>query len=87
MNDSRLYLKICEGCGVLWLRAGAVDGVYCRACATRLAEFPKPNPGKCRNHRIRTAGERAARTRCRVPRNGSKRSTVASAFGNAGGAA
>lgn len=68
MNDLRMYLKICEGCGVLWLRTGAVDGVYCRSCSTKLAEFPAPNPGKCRNHRIRRAGERVARQarpRCR----------------------
>jgi len=87
MNNSRVYLKICEGCGVLWLRTGATDGVYCRSCATRLAEFPKPNPGKCRNHRIRMVGERAGRTRCRVPRNSSKRPFIAPASRPAGGAA
>ncbi|MBB5057224.1 ribosomal protein S27E [Granulicella aggregans] len=87
MNDSRLYLKICEGCGVLWLRTGAADGVYCRGCATTLAEFPKPNPGKCRNHRIRTASERATRIRCRVQRDSLKRPFVASASRPAGGAA
>jgi len=71
MNDLRMFLKICEGCGVLWLRTGASDGVYCHRCATKLADFPQPNPGKCRNHRIRMAGERAARQRrprCTVSR-------------------
>jgi hypothetical protein len=68
MKDLRLYIKICEGCGVLWLRTAASDGVYCRRCLVTLADFPPPNPGKCRNKRIRMAGERAARQshpRCR----------------------
>jgi hypothetical protein len=73
MNNSREYmkvfLKICEGCGVLWLRSEAANGVYCYGCASKLAEFPPPNPGKCRNRRIRMAGERATRhpqPRCHI---------------------
>jgi hypothetical protein len=42
MNDLRMDLKVCEGCGALWLRAAIVDGVYCRGCAGRLAEYPAP---------------------------------------------
>ena len=39
MNDLRMDLKVCEGCGALWLRAGVDAGVYCRGCRGRLAEF------------------------------------------------
>ena len=42
MNDLRLDLKVCEGCGALWLRTGLADGVYCRACLRRLDGFPSP---------------------------------------------
>ena len=42
MNDLRLVLKVCEGCGALWLRTLAADGVYCRRCALHLAHFPAP---------------------------------------------
>jgi hypothetical protein len=40
MNYLRMDLKVCEGCGALFLRTGALDGLYCRSCRTRLAEFP-----------------------------------------------
>ena len=40
MNNLCMELKVCEGCGALWLRAGKISGVYCRSCAARLAEFP-----------------------------------------------
>jgi len=39
MNYFRVELKVCEGCGALWLRA-AGQGVYCRWCALVLSEFP-----------------------------------------------
>lgn len=51
MKYLRMDLKVCEGCGTLWLRRtnptgtnphSAARGVYCRACATRLADFPMP---------------------------------------------
>ena len=42
MNGYRLDLKVCEGCGALWLRRGVMDGVYCWGCAKRLAAFPAP---------------------------------------------
>lgn len=41
MKGFRVELKVCEGCGALWLRA-AGDGNYCRRCALRLVEFPAP---------------------------------------------
>jgi hypothetical protein len=40
MNALHVDLKVCEGCGALWLRAGALDGVYCRACRAMLGQFP-----------------------------------------------
>jgi hypothetical protein len=41
MTELRLDLKVCEGCGALWLRANR-GRVYCRSCAPLLAEFPAP---------------------------------------------
>jgi hypothetical protein len=40
MKYLRLELKVCEGCGALWLRSELVDGVYCRACSCHLSNFP-----------------------------------------------
>ena len=42
MSESHLHLKVCEGCGRLWLRNNDTPGVYCRRCNTRLAQFPAP---------------------------------------------
>jgi hypothetical protein len=45
MKHLSVDLKVCEGCGGLWLRAQSSigpHGVYCRACALRLSEFPAP---------------------------------------------
>jgi hypothetical protein len=42
MNYLRLELKICEGCGVLWLRTGSIDGAYCVNCCAHLSSFPAP---------------------------------------------
>lgn len=46
MNYFCMDLKVCEGCGALWLRVSATKGVYCRGCATKLAEFPAPRQGR-----------------------------------------
>lgn len=51
MNDLRMDLKVCEGCGALWLRAGTTEGVYCRGCAKRLAQFPAPRVHKRKSKR------------------------------------
>lgn len=40
MNYLRMDLKVCEGCGVLWLRTAPLDGVYCDGCARKLMEYP-----------------------------------------------
>ncbi len=42
MNDLRMDLKVCEGCGTLWLRVSETKGVYCRACTVKLSAFPAP---------------------------------------------
>jgi hypothetical protein len=44
-------LKVCEGCGGLWLRADN-HGVYCRRCSLMLSEFPAPR-GRSRAGRKR----------------------------------
>jgi hypothetical protein len=59
----RMDLKVCEGCGVLWLRTRTVDGVYCNGCVGRLAEFPAPrgvHAGGRRSKRARAMGCAAA---------------------------
>ena len=42
MKYLRMDLKVCEGCGALWLRSRLSDGVYCRYCVVTLAEYPAP---------------------------------------------
>lgn len=41
MKHFCVELKVCEGCGGLWIRARN-HGVYCRSCALLLSEFPPP---------------------------------------------
>ncbi len=53
MNYLRMDLKVCEGCGALWLRMSVTKDVYCRSCATRLAEFPAPRQGRHGGRRTR----------------------------------
>ena len=43
MNRSYLHLKICEGCGRLWLRSHTITAVYCRLCTLLFADFPAPH--------------------------------------------
>jgi hypothetical protein len=62
MNYLRMDLKVCEGCGALWLRT-EVGGVYCRGCAQRLSEFPAPrmrHPGGRKRRLARASGCAAA---------------------------
>lgn len=84
MNELRLILKICEGCGVLWLRSEQRNEVYCQGCKVRLAEFPAPHAGKCRNHRPpRVSGRR--RRPC-SPARKSSNEAANQAAGTIGGA-
>ena len=41
MKYLRVDLKVCEGCGALWLRTGVLDGVYCLPCSGVLSSFPE----------------------------------------------
>jgi hypothetical protein len=42
MSHSCLHLKICEGCGRLWLRNHTVSDVYCHQCTVHFSDFPAP---------------------------------------------
>jgi hypothetical protein len=37
----RLELKVCEGCGGLWVRRQGRSNPYCVGCSERLMDFPK----------------------------------------------
>ena len=54
MTYLRLVLKVCEGCGSLWLRSTQGLNVYCAACTDRLKDFPDPKTrrrlGRPRKH-------------------------------------
>jgi hypothetical protein len=73
MKDFRVELKICEGCGGLWLRARELktEGreAYCNSCVRWLAEFPTPKPAPARSeaHRKRRRRNRAARSGAMQP--------------------
>ena len=40
MHFQTMQLKICEGCGNLWVRQAARLTVYCGRCERKLAEYP-----------------------------------------------
>lgn len=66
MKDFRVDLKVCEGCGALWLRA-ANQGSYCGGCAVWLSEFPAPRAvGRRRRRRS------ASRTRVAIGNGGAR---------------
>lgn len=62
MKHFCVELKVCEGCGGLWIRAQN-HGVYCRACALMLSEFPAPRQrsraGRPRTRLVVCAGAKA----------------------------
>lgn len=39
---TRLELKYCERCGVLWLRPQGDSEAYCGSCRVRMADMPRP---------------------------------------------
>ena len=64
LKGVRMELKVCEGCGALWLRSlesasgggvrtRAEAGVYCRHCAAVFADFPNPRGRSRRGRRPR----------------------------------
>jgi hypothetical protein len=42
----RVFLKVCEGCGSLWLRAQDCPEVYCSGCAARMRALPPGRPSR-----------------------------------------
>ncbi len=42
MTYQQVSLKVCEGCGTLWVREAHAGTVYCRRCAGLLQHFPDP---------------------------------------------
>lgn len=40
MHFESMELKICEGCGNIWIRQAARLTVYCGRCESKLADFP-----------------------------------------------
>jgi len=75
MKYLHVELKVCEGCGALWLRMGVNDGVYCTPCGSRLAIFPaaKGKHGGGRPRLARAAGCCAARRNRRTPKTAGAR--------------
>jgi len=63
MKEFRVELKVCEGCGGLWLRAREPEaekrGAYCSSCVQWLAEFPAPKRGQARNEAQRKRRQRS----------------------------
>jgi hypothetical protein len=64
MQDVRVELKVCEGCGGLWLRARGhtSSGAYCNSCARWLSEFPAPKRTRNSAQRMRRHRNRASRS-------------------------
>jgi len=56
MKYVKMQLKVCEGCGTLWVRS-LLCGVYCKRCALLLSEFPNPESRKRRGRKKRTLRE------------------------------
>src|ERR1700757_3286935 len=63
MGYSRIFLKVCEGCGGLWFRAQDVATVYCFSCEKKLRGFSRPakrRPGRPRKrclHVVKGGGQ------------------------------
>jgi hypothetical protein len=42
MTYLRINLKVCEGCGGLWLRTQGRTDIYCFSCERKFRDLPKP---------------------------------------------
>ena len=63
MKYVHLDLKVCEGCGTLWLRTTGSDCNYCSGCTSRFAGFPSPAAKRGGGRpRTRTISRAASRT-------------------------
>lgn len=69
MKTSKIDLKVCEGCGALWLRTVPAR-VYCRRCAPLLAEFPAARGLRLRPRRLARIAQPLAATGEGVARAG-----------------
>lgn len=58
MKVVKVQLKVCEGCGALWVRP-LVGGVYCKRCEVVLSDFPTPQSRKRLGRRAKTLREMA----------------------------
>jgi hypothetical protein len=56
--DLRVHLKICEGCGCLWIRPQGLSNVYCAGCARKLRDYPVPESRKRRGRPPRMTAQR-----------------------------
>lgn len=56
MTYLRLQLKVCEGCGGLWLRTQGRTNIYCSICEGKFQSLPKPTLRRrgrpCKNTRL-----------------------------------
>lgn len=73
MNYLPLDLKVCEGCGALWLRMGSADGIYCRGCVRHLARFPEPRTKHAGGRKPRLARASSCSTNRAAHGNGGAR--------------
>jgi hypothetical protein len=69
MKDLNVELKVCEGCGALYLRQNRIDaaaqpreasGIYCRGCERWLSEFPAPERRSRRGRKPKGAPQRTS---------------------------
>ncbi len=58
MMELRVHLKVCEGCGCLWYRPQTIEDVYCKACESKLRDFPSPESRKRRGRPVRRSSVR-----------------------------
>jgi hypothetical protein len=69
MKYMHLELKVCEGCGMLWLRLKELRHNYCPGCTRRLASLPAP-AGKRGGGRPRTRTATPRHVGCAAAANG-----------------
>ena len=76
MIDYRVNLKVCEGCGALWLRAEGqsvtAPGRYCTACTGRLSQMPVLRPERRGRKRLAANGFSRAAGRTSVCAGGAR---------------
>jgi hypothetical protein len=66
--ELRVHLKVCEGCGSLWYRPQTLGTVYCKACESKLRDFPLPESRKRRGRPLRRNVARSTPVCCILDR-------------------